>query len=114
MVCKGRERELTKKELSRYYYLEKEIKRDRDEIEILNTKLTHITQVLSDMPKGSPQRDKIDAIIDELAERDNLLHEKIARAEKERNRIAKNCGTISMGETHAIGKLKEKKEIMML
>lgn len=78
---------MTKKELSRYYYLEKEIKRDREEIEQLNAKLTHITQVLSDMPKGSPQRDRIDEIIDDLAERDNLLHKKIAQAEKERNRI---------------------------
>lgn len=78
---------MTKKELSRYYYLEKEIKKDREEITDLNTKLTHITQVLSDLPKGSPQRDRIDEIIDELARRDNLLHEKIVRAEKERNRI---------------------------
>ena len=78
---------MTKKELSRYYYLEEEIKRDRNEIEKLNTELTHITQLLSDMPKGSPKRDRIDEIIDELTKRDNLLHEKIAKAEKERNRI---------------------------
>lgn len=85
---------MTKKELSRYYYLEKEIRHDREEIEELNAKLTHITQVLSDAPKGSPQRDKIDKIIDELAERDNLLHVKIINAEKERNRILRYINDI--------------------
>lgn len=85
---------MTKKELSRYYYLEREIRQDREEIENLNAKLTHITQVLSDMPKGSPQRDRIDEIIDELARRDNLLHEKIARAEKERNKILQYINSI--------------------
>lgn len=78
---------MTKKELSRYYYLEREIQHDREEIEELKAKLTHVTQVLSDMPKGQGQNDKIDRIIAELAERDTLLHEKMAKAEKERNRI---------------------------
>jgi len=78
---------MTKKELSQYYYLEQEIKHDRNEIEKLNTELTHITQMLSDMPKGSPKRDRIDEIIDELTRRGKLLHEKIAKAEKERNKI---------------------------
>ena len=74
--------------------MEKEIKRDREEIAEIETKLTHITQVLSDMPKGTPQRDRIDEMIDDLAERDNLLHEKIAKAEKERNIILQYINSI--------------------
>lgn len=78
---------MTKKELSKYYYLEREIRRDREDIEELNTKLTHITHVLSDMSKGQGQNDRIDKIIAELIERDTLLHNKMAKAETERNRI---------------------------
>ncbi len=78
---------MTKKELSRYYYLKEEIKRDKNEIEKLNTELTHITQMLSDMPKGSSKRERTEEILDELTKRDNLLHEKMVRAEKERNKI---------------------------
>lgn len=78
---------MTKKELSRYYYLEREILHDKEEIEELQTQATHITQMLSDMPKGQGNKDKIEKIVAELVERDALLHEKKAKAEHARNEI---------------------------
>ena len=80
--------------LSRYYYLEKEIKRDKEEIIELETQLTHITQTPSDMPKSKGQNDKMDRLMSILIERKELLGDKILRAEEERNRILKYINSI--------------------
>lgn len=85
---------MTKKELSRYYYLEKEIIKDRADLAILQSRVTHITQNFSDMPKEQQKSNKEDEIIAEMVERDELLHKKLVRAEKERNNILRYINTI--------------------
>lgn len=78
---------LTKEELSRYYYLDKELRHDYEKIIELETQLTHITQMLSDMPKGRADNNKREEILDELTKRKQLYLDKVVVAEQEKNKI---------------------------
>lgn len=86
---------MTKEELSRYYYLDKELRHNYNKIIELETQLTHITQVLSDMPKCRAGNDKREEILDELTKIKQLYLDKVAVAEQEKNKILKYINGIN-------------------
>lgn len=86
---------MTKEELSRYYYLNKELRHDYGKIIELETQLTHITQMLSDMPKGRADNDKREEILDELTKIKRLYLNKIILAEQEKVKILQYINSIN-------------------
>lgn len=75
-----------KKELCSYMNSKKLEERKLEQIEEQKTKLTKVTSVLSDMPKGTPDNHKLDTNIVQLME---LISEHIKIMEDEENNLIK-------------------------
>lgn len=86
---------MTKEELNKYYYLKKELVCIEENIVELQTQLTHITQVLSDMPKGQAGSEKKERILDELDRRRTAYLDILESAESEKNNILEYINGIS-------------------
>ena len=86
---------MTKEELNKYYYLKKEMSCIEHGIIELQTHLTHITQVLSDMPKGQADSEKKERILDELDRRRIAYLDVLKSAEIEKNNILRYISGIN-------------------
>ena len=85
----------TKDELLSYYYLEQEIKQEKEEIAELQARTMRITQSFSDMPRGQASNDANERAVVKLVDKKNALCEKIAVAERTRNEILEYISSIN-------------------
>lgn len=84
-----------KKELYSYLHSKKLEERKLNQIEETKTKLTKTTTVLSDMPKGTPDNDKMTKNIDRLLE---LISEHIEIMQEEEENLIRITNKIKMVE----------------
>lgn len=84
-----------KKELYSYLHSKKLEERKLNQIEETKTKLTKTTTVLSDMPKGTPDNDKMAKNIDRLLE---LISEHIEIMQEEEENLIRITNKIKMVE----------------
>lgn len=82
-----------KKELYSYLHSKKLEERKLNQIEETKTKLTKTTTVLSDMPKGTPDNDKMTKNIDRLLE---LISEHIEIMQEEEENLIRITNKIKM------------------
>lgn len=93
---------MTKKELSQLYYLNKEIKKDRERLEELETKATKITQGVSGTPFSSGISDKTGRYAVEIAEQRKLIEAKMHQCVILENKIYRYINTIEDSLTRQI------------
>lgn len=85
---------MTFKELSGVYYISKEIEAIELEIERLRTTAEKITSVISDMPRGGGNVDKLTDIIAQIADYQAELADALIRKANEQIRISKYIDSI--------------------
>ncbi len=85
---------MTKKELSQVYYLDKEIKRDKERLKELQAKAYKITQEMGGMPSSRKKSDKVGNYAVEIAEQKSLIREKIKKCIYLQNRIIRYINSI--------------------
>lgn len=85
---------MTFKELSGVYYISKEIEAIELEIERLRTTAEKITSVISDMPRGGGNVDKLTDIIAQIADYQAELADALIRKANEQIRISKYIESI--------------------
>jgi hypothetical protein len=85
---------MTFKELSGVYYISKEIEAIELEIEKLRTTAEKITSVISDMPRGGGNVDKLTDIIAQIADYQAELADALIRKANEQIRISKYIDSI--------------------
>lgn len=85
---------MTKKELSQVYYLDKEIKRDKERLKELQAKAYKITQDMGGMPSSRKKSDKVGQYAVEIAEQKSLIQEKIRKCIYLQNRILRYINSI--------------------
>lgn len=84
-----------RKELYSYLHSKKLEQRKLDQIEEIKTKLTKTTTILSDMPKGTPDSDKLSKNIARLLE---LISEHIEIMEEEEENLIRITNKIKLVE----------------
>jgi DNA-directed RNA polymerase specialized sigma subunit len=70
---------MTRKELREYIWIKEDVETLRMEIEELETRATNITTNIDDMPKGSPRKDKLSAIVCQIVELQNKMDNQITK-----------------------------------
>ena len=93
---------MTKKELTQLYYLDKEIKKDKERLEELETKATKTTQGITGMSFGGGTLNKVESFAVEIAEQRELIEEKVKRCIVLENRIYRFINTIDDSLTRQI------------
>lgn len=81
---------MTKKELSQFYWLNKEVEQLEYRVEALKTRCEKCTQTITDMPKGGPRID----LKDELADLSRLLECKRQQCIIELSRLERYINSI--------------------
>jgi len=97
---------MTLDELSSVYYISKEIEDIEDEIEKLRTTAQKITSVISDMPRGSGNVDKLTDIIAQISDYQAELADALIRKANEQIRISKYINNINDITIRAILRLR--------
>lgn len=80
---------MTKKELSQYYYLGKEIRADERRLKELEAKATSVTQKIKPTPGGGGAGDKIGFYAPQIAEQKQLIELKMRQCIILQNKILK-------------------------
>lgn len=93
---------MTKRELSQLYYLDKEIKKDKERLEELETQATKITQDIKGMPFTVGTSDKTGGFAIEIAEQKGLIESKLNQCIILKNRIYRYINTIDDSLTRQI------------
>lgn len=85
---------MTKKELSQLYYLNKEIKQQRQRLKELEAAATSCTVRITGMPSGAADGDKISRYAAEIADLKGLIECNIQKCWYELNRLNRYIATI--------------------
>lgn len=85
---------MTKKELSQLYYLNKEIKQQRQRLKELETAATSCTVRITGMPSGAADGDKVSRYAAEIADLKGLIECNIQKCWYELNRLNRYIDTI--------------------
>lgn len=94
---------MTLKELSQLYYLNKEIKTDKERLETLRAKVTSVSGVtVSDMPKGNNQDNQLEKYIAEIVDLEAIISAKLTQCMHERNRLMRYISEIPDSLTRQI------------
>lgn len=94
---------MTLKELSQLYYLNKEIKTDKERLETLRAKVTSVSGVtVSDMPKGNNQDNQLEKHIAEIVDLEAIISAKLTQCMHERNRLERYISEIPDSLTRQI------------
>ncbi len=96
----------TKEDLLNYYYLEQEIKADKEDIAELQSKTTCVTKSFSNMPRGQASKDARERAIVKLVDKKDALCEKMIVAASMRNEILKYIISIDDAKIRLILQLK--------
>ena len=94
---------MTKKELSQLYHLNKEIKQYKKRLTELETIVSKITAgELSDMPKGTTEKDKISKYVAEIADIKKLMELNMEKCIYEANRLNRFISSLPDSEIRQI------------
>lgn len=83
-----------KKWLLEYRKLEQNIERDMEELQRLESRAEKITSMVSDMPKGGNQGDRLQLAVDRICELEERLNGKIDAAVKRRKEMEAAITTV--------------------
>lgn len=80
---------MTKKDLEKYLILQQDIRNSKEKIEKLETEAANLKNRISDMPKGNPNKSKLEDIVCNILEVEKTLNEQINEGYKIMNQIEK-------------------------
>lgn len=97
---------MTKQELSQLYYLNKEIEKDKRQLEELKTKAYKITPTISAMPKGGGDGDRVARFACEIGDLEDMIDINIRKCYYEQKRLMNYINCIESSELRMIFSLR--------
>lgn len=93
---------MTKKELSQLYYLNKEIKQQKQRLKELEAAATGCTAQITGMPHGTAAGDKVSKYAAEIADLKNLIELNIQKCWYEMNRLNRYIDSVEDSQMRQI------------
>ena len=93
---------MTKKELSQLFYLNREIEQDEQRLRELQSKATKATQIISGMPRGGGEQQKIEKFVADIIDLKAIIAAKQQQCIYEQSRLERYIADIPDSLTRQI------------